>query len=64
MKLVRCVSERKTNPSQIIVGNQYWIDENSIYKDSDNDEFVQVYLDESKQYPIGNMLISHFKNEN
>ena len=61
MRLVRCVSERKQVPCQLAVGKKYWIDDSTLWKDLDGDEYAQVYLDEDKQYKIGNMLTSHFK---
>ena len=61
MKLVRCISERKTNPGQITVGKKYWIDESTVWTDPDGDEYAEIYLDEEKEHRIGNMLTSHFE---
>ena len=61
MNLVECVSERKSMPGQLKVGEKYWIDYSSSYKDSDGDEYATVYLDEAKQCRVGVMLTSHFK---
>lgn len=61
MKLVRCIEERKDFPGQISIGTRYWMNENSVWKDSDGDEYAQVYLDEDKQHWVGNMLTSHFE---
>lgn len=61
MRLVRCISERKSMPDQLVVGKKYWIDESTAWKDSDGDEYAQVYLDEDKQYRVGDMLTSHFE---
>lgn len=61
MRLVRCVSERKKMPGQIVVGKKYWIDDCTTWKDSDGDKYAQVYLDEDKQHRVGDMLTSHFE---
>lgn len=61
MKLVKCIEERANFPGQISKGSRYWIDESSVWKDSDGDEYAQVYLDEDKQHWVGNMLTSHFE---
>lgn len=61
MRLVRCISERMTMPEQIVVGKKYWIDDSTVWKDSDGNEYAQVYLDEAKEHIVGNMLTSHFK---
>ncbi len=61
MRLVRCISERKTMPGQLIVGKKYWIDDSTAWKDSDGDEYAQIYLDEAKEHRVGDMLTSHFK---
>lgn len=60
MLLVRCISERKSMPGQIVVGKKYWIDEKSAWKDHDGDEYAQVYLDETKENRVGELLTSHF----
>lgn len=61
MRLVRCISERKTMPGQLVVGKKYWIDDSTAWKDSDGDEYAQVYLDEAKENRVGDMLTSHFE---
>lgn len=61
MRLVRCISERKTMPQQLVLGKKYWIDDSTTWKDSDGDEYAQVYLDESKENLIGDMCTSHFE---
>ena len=52
MELVRCISERKTNKGQLTVGKKYWMDVSTKYKDSDGDEYAQIYLDEAKTQKI------------
>lgn len=61
MKLVHCVHTRETMPNQLVVGNHYWIDESTQYKDFDGDEYVAVYLDEFKENRVGNLLLNHFE---
>lgn len=61
MRLVRCISERKQMPGQLVVGKKYWVDESTIWKDDSDDEYVQIYLDEDKQHRVGNMHTSHFE---
>lgn len=61
MRLVRCISERKSMPGQLIVGKKYWIDDSTAWKDSDGDEYAQVYLDEAKENRVGKMLTTHFE---
>lgn len=61
MLLVRCISERESVPGQIIVGKKYWIYTPSAWKDSDGDEYAEVYLDEAKEHKVGNMLTKHFE---
>ena len=60
MELVRCISERKSNKGQVIVGKKYWIDLASKYTDSDGDEYVNVYLDEAGENHVGIMMYNHF----
>lgn len=60
MRLVKCISERKSMPGQIIIGNKYWIDDSTSWKDHDGDEYAQVYLDEDKENRVGELLTSHF----
>lgn len=61
MTRARCISERKSIPDQIKVGNEYWIDESTAWKDHDGDEYAQVYLDKDKEHRVGDLLISHFE---
>lgn len=61
MRLVRCISERKSMPGQLIVGKKYWIDDSTTWKDSDGDEYAQVYLDEKKENMVGHMSTNHFE---
>ena len=60
MELVRCVSKRESNPTQIEEGKKYWIDLSSEYTDTDGDKYVNVYLDEDKTKYVGNLKTSHF----
>ena len=59
MKVI-CISERKSNFSQIEKGQFYKIDIQSIWIDSDGDAYGSVY-DENGVF-IGNMLLKHFKS--
>lgn len=61
MRLVRCITERKGIPGQITVGKKYWIDDSTLWKDSDGDEYAEVYTDEKKGHKVGNLLTSHFE---
>ena len=61
MTRARCISERKLMPNQIKVGNEYWIDESTAWKDHDGDEYAQVYLDKDKEHRVGGLLTSHFE---
>lgn len=65
MKLVKCIEERANFPGQISKGSRYWIDESSVWKDSDGDEYATFYdfhlLDE--KYRLGQFKTSHFKIE-
>ena len=61
MELVRCISERKSNPDQITIGKKYWIDYSTAWKDSDGDEYALVYLDEEKKHLVGKLKTSHFQ---
>ena len=60
MKTVKCISERKSNPSQIKVGSEYYIDTDTLYTDEDNDSYVQVYKDKAKKHYLGYINTSHF----
>ena len=57
----RCISERKSMSNQIKVGNEYWIDESTAWKDHDGDEYAQVYLDKDKEHRVGDLLTCHFE---
>lgn len=61
MKLVRCISERVTNQGQIVAGKYYYIDTTTMYKDTEGDEYVEVYDDEKKESFIGRMNTNHFE---
>lgn len=60
MKKVKCISIRETEPNQIKVGQNYFIDETSKYVESDGDEYATVYEDEAGTKVVANMLTSHF----
>lgn len=61
MKLVKCINERRIATNSLLVGKRYWLDELTIYKDADKDEYAQIYLDKEKEYYVGQFLINHFK---
>lgn len=61
MLLVRCISKRETIPGQLVVGKKYWIYTPSTWKDSDGDEYAEIYLDEDREYKVGMMLTKHFE---
>ena len=65
MKLVKCVNEREGFPQQITVGRLYWMDENTIWKDTDGDEYARFYSNPipRMEYMIGNLKTSHFAIE-
>lgn len=60
MRLVRCITGREYTP-ELTVGKKYWIDESSLWKDSDGDEYAEIYTDEKKSHKVGNLLTSHFE---
>ena len=61
MKLVKCISEREPSLLSLIeVGKIYYIDETSLYVDSDGDEYGKIYKDKWRKEYIGNMLTKHF----
>lgn len=63
MKLVKYVNERTTYPGQITVGSRYYMDEDSIWKDSDGDEYATFYTYHIpiEKYKLGQFNISHFE---
>ena len=61
MRLVKCISERRIATNPLVVGKRYWLDELTIYKDADKDEYAQIYLDKEKEYYVGQFLTNHFK---
>lgn len=63
MKLVKCVNERTTYPGQIKVDSRYYMDEDSIWKDSDGDEYATFYTYHipSEKYKLGQFKTSHFE---
>lgn len=54
-----CISGREGFPNFLKVGEEYWIDPDSIYKDRDS-VYVLVYEDAYKQREVGVALLSHF----
>lgn len=63
MRLVKCIEERKDFLDQLCVGSRYWMDESSIWKDSDGDKYATFYtyhVPEDK-YKVGQFKIAHFE---
>jgi len=60
MKKVKCISIREFMPKQIEVGNIYYMDEKTKWKDCDGDEYAVFYSDNNGEDKIGNLLLSHF----
>lgn len=65
MKLVKCIEERANFPGQISKGSRYWIDESSVWKDSDGDEYATLYTfhQANEKYKLGQFKTSHFEVE-
>ena len=63
MILVECISERPYYPDQIKVGEEYWMDENSI-SNHDNEEYAKIFKDKCKQKEVGMLCTNHFKLKN
>ena len=59
MKLVKCIKERNTKDCEL--GKEFWMDETTIYKDSDGDSYAEMYKDPQKEAPIGRRLLSRFE---
>ena len=59
MKLVKCIKERNTGDYEL--GKEFWMDETTIYKDSDGDTYVEMYKDPEKMDFVGRRLLSRFK---
>ncbi len=59
MKLVKCIKERNTRDCEL--GKEFWIDETTIYKDSDGDTYVEMYKDPEKRDFVGRRLLSRFE---
>ena len=59
MKLVKCIKERNTGDCEL--GKEFWMDETSIYKDSDGDTYVEMYKDPEKRDLVGRRLLSRFE---
>ena len=55
---VVCIEKRESNINQIIEGDYYYIDRNSIWIDSDGDAYGEVYNDRGED--IGQLKLSHF----
>ncbi len=66
MKLVKCINERTIYPGQLSVGTRYWMDEDSVWRDSDGDEYAIFYTFHipDPKYKIGQFKTSHFEIEN
>lgn len=60
MKKIKCISERNIAGGCLASGKYYYMDELTIYKDSDGDEYAKIYVDDKKEKYIGNLLLSHF----
>lgn len=63
MILVECINERSCCPDQIKVGEEYWMDENSI-SNHDNEEYAKIFKDKHKQKMVGMLCTNHFKLKN
>lgn len=63
MKQVKCINERTTFPGQLKIGATYWIDEDSVWKDVDGDEYATYYTYHRPEwkYKLGQFKTSHFK---
>lgn len=61
MKLVRCITERTVNKSQVVVGGYYYIDTTTEYTDPDGDKFAEIYEDDKKESYIGRLNTNHFE---
>ena len=59
MKLVKCIKERNTGDREL--GKKFWMDETTIYKDSDGDTYVEMYKDPEKMDFVGRRLLSRFE---
>lgn len=64
MKLVKCIEER-VGFSKIKKGLKYWMNESSIWKDGDGDEYATFYSFHipNETYKIGQFKTSHFELE-
>lgn len=60
MKKVKCISIRETSPKQITVGNVYYLDETTLYVDSDGNEYAMIYRDIHKKQVVGRLSTQHF----
>lgn len=60
MRTVICISIREANPDQIKINQQYKIDFEQAYGDSDGDWFVPVYTMTGDR--LGVMNLKHFRS--
>lgn len=60
MKKVKCIRVREFMPKQIEVGKIYYMDEKTIWRDEDGDEYAMFYSDKDGMNKIANLLLSHF----
>lgn len=56
---VRCISIRESNPTQIVIDQEYVIDRLTIWIDADGDACGTVYDNAGNR--IGDMLLKHFR---
>lgn len=59
MLSVRCISTRESNPTQIVIDQEYVIDRLTIWIDADGDAYGTVYDNAGNR--IGDMLLKHFR---
>lgn len=62
MKQVKCINERTKFHGQITVGSRYWMDEDSVWKDYNGDEYAMFYTYHrpEEKYKLGQFKVSHF----
>lgn len=61
MKLVRCITERIDNRSQITVGACYYIDTTTECTYPDGSKAAKIYKDEKKEIYVGTLNTNHFE---
>ena len=65
---VRCISIRESNPDQLKLYHDYFLDLNSVYMDFEGCAFGNIYdafseePEWSKDNFIGTLLLSHFRS--